>query len=740
MPTEEVVSLAKRAKITEPVPSTNTFLSLFRRATCESGDTSSACEKPVGGSSLTLIITLAVCIPIFLAFCVLIYLHRRTKRLQAKEDQDDRYKSMDFGMGEANAKGSKRKSKLFGGEKEGSHAKGLSMDMNLSSPYLLPTGPQQSHESLNSLARTLQNQEDPYRHVDSYLGSDAASMRSFPKGADGRASVFTARTNMSGRDSPRVAPKMNFPARQGSIPTAPLPQIPAAKEIFREEASGTPPPQYAPPSKNGFNFTDDNTAAPQVGGEHVTMPAMPEIQEPAPIAKPLGQKGVQVTERPISYESIKAAQPFVGAVAGDRDSSALPASDLYHGNVGGLGIMGANAPQSASKLAPIDTTPVSLRPGRKDSAPVVSEVPSEYSDYASYGQYDYPEEDDDRGRRASRAPAEQDPPHPAALGVPNMDNKRLSVGVRPLPPADYLESEDPEFRANRIRSFYKEYFEDGSEPRPPMPQPQKAQYYEDYDAGYGGDAPYYDPASNAFVMPYAEPVTRRAMTPPPNNRRPMPGPRQGGPRGPPGPRGMGMGSPGPGARPRAGSTMSGGRFGPMSPRPGSSASARMGGRPGPKKPVPPPSALSTLPTASKVQDEHFMILNPIDFAPPPTWKDKAAGRSQSPMGERRAYNLNVPVSSPLVSSFDDTPTLPSPHLLRKSGTFTSLDFAPPKRFKDPDSMSDAGSVRSMGSGISAMQNKALRDGAGRISRLPEDQVFTQAALGNVLKPNWGMRD
>lgn len=54
-------------------------------------------------------------------------------------------------------------------------------------------------------------------------------------------------------------------------------------------------------------------------------------------------------------------------------------------------------------------------------------------------------------------------------------------------------------------------------------------------------------------------------------------------------------------------------------------------------------------------------------------------------------------------------------------------------------MSDAGSVRSMGSGISSMANSAIRNGAGRVSRLPGDQVFTTAAMEDQLKPNWGMR-
>lgn len=80
------------------------------------------------------------------------------------------------------------------------------------------------------------------------------------------------------------------------------------------------------------------------------------------------------------------------------------------------------------------------------------------------------------------------------------------------------------------------------------------------------------------------------------------------------------------------------------------------------------------------------------------------------------------------------------HLLRKSNTFTALDFAPPRKFTEGDDRSDAGSIRSNRSGLSAAHANAIRGGAGRISRLPGDQVFTQAALGKTLKPNWGMRD
>lgn len=84
-------------------------------------------------------------------------------------------------------------------------------------------------------------------------------------------------------------------------------------------------------------------------------------------------------------------------------------------------------------------------------------------------------------------------------------------------------------------------------------------------------------------------------------------------------------------------------------------------------------------------------------------------------------------------------TIPFSHLLRKSSTFTGLDFAPPKKFQDSDNKSDAGSIRSNRSGISTAQLSAIRGGAGRVSRLPGDTVFTAASQFDQLKPSWNMR-
>ena len=51
-------------------------------------------------------------------------------------------------------------------------------------------------------------------------------------------------------------------------------------------------------------------------------------------------------------------------------------------------------------------------------------------------------------------------------------------------------------------------------------------------------------------------------------------------------------------------------------------------------------------------------------------------------------------------------------------------------------MSDAGSIRSNNSGVSQAASYAMRSGAGRVSRLPGDAVFTQASAAESLKPTW----
>lgn len=598
-----------------------------------------------------------------LAISVLLFLHRRFVKKQQLEDADDKYKSMDFGLGEGvgGPKTGKRRSNFFGKEKEPTHKTQLSMDMNLSSPYLLPPTLQHSRESL---ARSLNKDEsDPYRLVGDYV-SEVGSMRSFPnKRSDRGSSIYSGKT---GRPGPDAAANGNFPPRQKSMPppTSPLPQLPPAAQRA-EIAGGASVPDLQ--AKNEFRFNDNEPSRPPTTTHTIPEDAVPEIQQPPQAASKSSARVVSETAR---FSGQSATSQYESRGAYDRESGPLPPREASRGQ--GLGISDAT-PYPQDSNMPVIVTASQPAPSGFDFN--LQSSPAQLGDNL-------------RAQEANAGPQDHDYPHSAGLAVPEQGNKRLSVGFRPLPPDDYLESEDPEFRANRIRSFYKEYFDDSvkqdSGRPPPLPQNmrgpapgarQEPAYYEDYDSNYmGGEAAYFDPETNAFVMPYAQPVTRRAMTPPPSNRRPMPGPRGGGPhRGPPMMPGGQPGRPRAGStmsgagRPRAGSTMSSGRFGPHgsgynTPRPGSSASqARSNNGGKPRKPMPPPAALSTLPTPSKLGDDSFAIFNAADFAPPPNIKDQARGRSQSPSGERRPYlSPSVPVHSPLVSSYEEVVALPSP--------------------------------------------------------------------------------
>ena len=217
------------------------------------------------------------------------------------------------------------------------------------------------------------------------------------------------------------------------------------------------------------------------------------------------------------------------------------------------------------------------------------------------------------------------------------DARRLSMGVRPLPPDD--PSDNPEQRANRIRSFYKEYFDESKR----APAQASEGYYEDYNQEYLGNAAVYDSMAGQFVAenprPYVEPMTRRAMTPPP--RAP---PRfHGGQR-----------------HHAAMSSMSSPRFMSPGPRTFSSASAPFGppSRGPPRKANPPPAPLRVLPTPHLLQEDSFAL--PIDFAPPTSYKDRRAGTPTSPRGGMLPYSPSLPAHMPLASSFQDLAVMPSP--------------------------------------------------------------------------------
>lgn len=298
------------------------------------------------------------------------------------------------------------------------------------------------------------------------------------------------------------------------------------------------------------------------------------------------------------------------------------------------------------------------------------------------------------------------------------EDRRLSIGFRPLPPEGTTD-ENAEERAMRIRSFYKEYFEDTS-PAPPIPSHAKGHGRPvDHPGEYHDDSvAIYDQDSGRFVIPGAKPFaelpTRRAMTPPPR----MP-PRFGAPP------------------PRGGSAASG-QFMPPAPRSFSSAGERTGlAMPPQRKPMPAPAPLHLLPTPSMFTDDAFA--SPIMFAPPSRIPVEGGPESPSLRGGIRPYSPSVSPHIPLASAFDELSVLPNPHSLRNSSTFTGLDFAPPRKFKNDDTISDSGSIRSNKSGMSALQIQNIRNGAYRVSRIPQEVVPAKDAIASNLKPTWDMR-
>ncbi|KAF2864066.1 hypothetical protein K470DRAFT_254396 [Piedraia hortae CBS 480.64] len=276
-----------------------------------------------------------------------------------------------------------------------------------------------------------------------------------------------------------------------------------------------------------------------------------------------------------------------------------------------------------------------------------------------------------------------DTPNPSEM-YPAAEPEPVAVmGLRPLPPD--MPDDNPEMRANRIRSFYKEYFEDG------RPNPAQAQY------------PNVDPSM--AIKPFAEGPGRRAMTPPPAGERDL-------------------------------ASAHGRHY--------STQTARPRGRTGPSPQVPqkprePPKALNVLPTPGLLKSYDSVIDAPMDFAPPTSMRQlQNGGRPDSPFGGARPYSPAVKAFNPLASSFDDLHAMPSPYMLRKSGQFTSIDFAPPARLRDADNGSDVGSIRSARSGISAVQLDAVRAGAYRVSRIPKEVVTTRDDIATQLRPKMNL--
>lgn len=660
----------------------------FKRDNCSGSNSSNAgCQKPTDGNNVTLPVALAVIIPIALAIVLFIYFHRKHVKKLRQEDANDPHKSLDFGWDPASnartntKKGKKNKPEMvaadLGGEKALRRGRGMSMDMDISSPYLLPPGLGGSRESLHSMSRTMHSQDDRYRPATTYVPGDTTSVHSYRTGRkdtdDSSSSAGSASTKRSPGDDMKKDLLGNAQRMSRSMPPvnrspAPPIQVPeAAKQPSRIASPSGPQgaglaPKFPLTDTPRDSYMDKNGAELRKSNNYLG--AFIHSREPSTevhsrdFATPKSEYATpnEVPSTPSSAIQQTAPSPLPQQPAPSSTLQRTSSRKSPPPNVNTQALTSRSPPPNATEVP--STRSSSSRPPRKQSLRSSTEQArtenflDDASDYGDGFQVMPPSLRSSQGsqhelnRQSSQA--YMPPIHEHGLGIeegqrPGFDPRRSSMGFRPLPPDD--PTDNPEQRANRIRSFYKEYFDDSR----PGPMHAAGDYVEDYDQHYLGDGAIFDQTTGQFVAaqrqypapyeqprgrPYAEPYGRRAMTPPP--------------RAPPG---YGR---------RHAATMSGSSR-TMTPRSRaqSSHSGRFGpsGRGPPPKQVPPPHPLNVLPSPHLLKEDTFL---PMDFAPPSTARERQAGRSGSPRGGLRPYSPSVPAHMPLASSFDDLAPMPSP--------------------------------------------------------------------------------
>ncbi|KAF1810267.1 hypothetical protein P152DRAFT_106290 [Eremomyces bilateralis CBS 781.70] len=641
-------------------------------------------------SNTSLIIGLSVAIPVFFAIVAFFFLHRRHVRKQREEDAKDKHKSLDFGLGESYGypDGKKRKGRKNGNVPEMTitdteqalgrgrgRGRGMSMDL-VGSPYLLPAAVQGSRDSIHSLSRSMHDNHDPYRPVtfgsndgpyrsNRVRGDNASTFTGSSAGTESTANLMRNAQGMSHSIPQRgdsMAPQAPQPVHAGGTPRAGLapPTADAARDSYFDKNakairasnnylgsfihSGDP--------STADHSTADPSAAPSLDEQFPMPPSAAHMKSEAPLPtfdfdKDKLSDSFQTNSKPLSppneFQDHEKEPP-----RGLEPQAPLPE-------------IPSSPPQVAPSMPP-KGLPETSRPPRGQSLNYASKTTSMASSVSDYGDAfkltaatpprgsleGAP--DDYRQSQANRStlPVVEEYANEGLTVQDNgFDPRRLSMGIRPLPELDDV-VENPEERANRIRSFYKEYFDENKpiprnhyyETGPYQAGPHQAgpEYYEDYGAEYyGPDAHHYEPDYRGRpAAPYAQPMGRRAMTPPP--------------RGPP--RSFNGGQ----SR-TSGASSVGNRYHQLPPRGMSSLSGRM---PPPGRALPPPKALNSLPTPARITEDN-LVFTPTDFAPPTSFRDRQMGRRpDSPLGIERPYSPSVRPFTPLASSFDDLSAMPTP--------------------------------------------------------------------------------
>ena len=682
--------------IEERSPSSATTTAASAKS-CGPNDTRPICARPVDATSNTTIpVVLGVVIPLTVAFVIFLILHRRHVKRLRQEDRNDPHKSLDFGIEESKGtvgKRNKKSRKLAATEmsmaqtqNEIRRGRGLSMDMSGGNPYLLPPGLQQSRESLHSLSRAMSSEDDRYARAISYFPRDDNDSypSSLRRGPDDSSS-FTASSRRTGftegsssqkliRNAQRMSrsmppysgrntPQINEP-EQAAGPGGLRKPSPTGRNHNALAPAGLDQPRdsyVSSTSSNGGNAAlrasnnylgafisggflsedekkqDENKSPVVVATKVIEAPS--PTAEPKPVfapeeqsarmANPRQKKSPQRLEEQPQYQPAQVELRGGDAIDDFRYDS--HEEQKSHNQPAQLGLRGGDASNNFRLPSPTVEPELDLGLRPASTLPQIGGA-----DTPGFHEPNIPNtqvhEDEQNRDQDSGQDYRQDYAH---------YQRHSLMGMRPLPPDD--PSENPEQRANRIRSFYKEYFEENR----PGKQPTHQHYYDgsenygdqgyyddqDYDEGYDQGYEYYD--YDGYDQGYDDQYYGQE-----HYSQPMGFP-QGGPR-----------FRGQAGKPR--SFSSGGHYPPHR----KAMSTVSGGGPRRKRALPPPKPLQVLPTPHKLKDDLFL---PMDFAPPSRTMGQRAGTPDGlSRGGERPYSPTVRAHLPIASSFDDLAVMPSP--------------------------------------------------------------------------------
>lgn len=540
----------------------------------------------------------------------------------------------------------------------GNRSRGMSLEDMMQGPFVLPIGEQGSTQSLSRLSDT----HDPYRPVHMLRSTSQLSLGRPPtynsRPASGKsASIWTSASGSTAHS-----------LKSGLIVNA---QNPSRTDlIISAHGSNTSSTSNSPPNHSPIEIPEAAFIPPRLANSPVlTQPPHQRLVREGSDARGafVPRESVQPTVQTASLPAVSApvqstspvhVAPVVAAAIEQANQSAIepqqqaplkasPAQQI---------VQSIERPQQEQrhprKSAPITPGLPQSQSGRKQIRPRPSNENVPSSPVASYDDTETYADVLGIAQKESRSPPLDRAHHPKPMPtVPEGGPVQSGLGLqgvkydtRSSPPAEEQPVESAELRANRVRSFYKEYFSSS-----PIQQQQRFRHHDRTSSSYSQEhfhaAPIYDPMTGEFYMagaPYAQPMNRRAMTPPPRappkSFRNSPGPRSASNTRRP--RGHSSSS----ARVQAGN--------------GTPDSSGTRGRT-PRR-AQPPAPLTVLPNPHQMKDDSALF-SPTEFAPPMSMKNRAAGSMSPSGGERVPYQgPGRRAFSPLASSFDDLAFMPSP--------------------------------------------------------------------------------